>query len=153
MYPQLQNIDLIITPRPHDKFQLLAAHQLGHLSIRLLWSQHFSIMFFQLIVLTFISQLYRSSIDQLKDKHWPIEGAASQTVTHPTMTYVLYFTRTCVRRVFYMINYMLFSMHLQLCNWKLSLQQGTRPYVSGFPLGCCDYCDHSTLFLIVITAG
>ncbi len=41
-----------------------------------------------------------------------------------------------------MINY-IFSMHLQLSNGKkLSLQQETRPYVSGFPLGCCD---HSSL--------
>jgi hypothetical protein len=33
----------------------------------------------------------------------------------------------------------IFSMHLQLFNDKqLSLQQETRSYVSGFPLGCCD---------------
>jgi hypothetical protein len=40
---------------------------LGHLSIRLLWSQQLSIMFFQLAVLTVISQLYQSSIDQLQE--------------------------------------------------------------------------------------
>jgi len=38
----------------------------SHLSIRLLWSQPLSIMFFQLTVLTIISQLYRSSIDQVQ---------------------------------------------------------------------------------------
>jgi hypothetical protein len=43
-------------------------------------------------------------------------------------------------------------MHLQLSNEKpLLLQQETRPYVSGFPLGCCDHsyiecnCDHNSL--------
>jgi len=36
-----------------------------------------------------------------------------------------------------MINY-IFSTHLQLSNgMRLSLQQETRPYVGGFPLGCC----------------
>jgi hypothetical protein len=47
-----------------------------------------------------------------------------------------------------MINY-IFSTHLQLSNGKrLSLQQETRPYVGGFPLGCCD---QSALCVVVIT--
>jgi len=47
-----------------------------------------------------------------------------------------------------MINY-IFSPQLQLPNAKLLfLQQETRPYVCGFPLGCCD---HITLCVTVIT--
>jgi len=45
----------------------------------------------------------------------------------------------CVASILNMINY-IFSIHLQLSNGKwLSLQQETRHYVSGFPLGCCDH--------------
>jgi hypothetical protein len=39
----------------------------GHLSIRLLWSQQLFIKFFQLAVLTVISQLSGSNIDQLQE--------------------------------------------------------------------------------------
>jgi hypothetical protein len=47
--------------------------------------------------------------------------------------------RTCVPKVPNVINY-IFSTHLQVSNGKqLYLQQQTRPYVSGFPLGCCDH--------------
>jgi hypothetical protein len=53
------------------------------------------------------------------------------------------------RRVLKVINH-IFSTHLQLSNGKqLSLEQETRPYVSGFTLGCCN---HSTLCVTVITA-
>jgi hypothetical protein len=81
-------------------------------------------MFFQVAVLIVISQLYR-----------PIAGAvASQTVTHHTMTSVLSFTTTLVSRVANMINH-IFSPQFHLSYEKqLSLQQETRPYVSGFPL-------------------
>jgi hypothetical protein len=56
-----------------------------------------------------------------------------------------FFTRTCVPNVPNMINY-IFSTHLQL----LYLQQEWRPYVSDFPLGCCD---PNTLSVTVITAA
>jgi hypothetical protein len=45
--------------------QSMSIRNLGHLSIRLLCSQQLSIKFFQLAVLTVISQLSLSSIDQL----------------------------------------------------------------------------------------
>jgi hypothetical protein len=91
----------------------------------LLWSQQFSIMFFQLAVLTVILPLYWSR---------PIIArgvrAVSQTTTHHKMRSVLFFVRTCGPRVPNMINY-IFSTHLQLSNGKqLFLQQETRPYVS-----------------------
>jgi hypothetical protein len=53
---------------------------------------------------------------------------------------VLFFSmKTCVPRVLNMINY-IFPMHLEFSNenW-LSLQQETKPYVGGFPLGCGDH--------------
>jgi hypothetical protein len=61
-------------------------------------------------------------------KHWPIAGtvtAGNQTVTHHRVTWVLFFTRTCVPRVPNMTNY-IFSTHLQLSNgsdWPCSKKQ------------------------------
>jgi len=52
--------------------------------------------------------------------------------------HLFFFIRACVTRVPNPINYM-FTMHLHLSDGKcLSLQQETRPYDSGFPLGCCN---------------
>jgi hypothetical protein len=69
---------------------------------------------------------------------------------HLKMGICPFFMKTCVPRVPNMINY-IFSMHLQLSNGKkLSLQQEIRPYVSGFPLGCCD---HNILCVTVITVA
>jgi len=91
----------------------------------LLWSQQFSIMFFQLAVLTVISQLSWSRLIIARGVR-----AVSQTMTHHKMRSVLFFMRTCGPGVPNMINYM-FSTHLQLSNGKqLFLQQETRPYVS-----------------------
>jgi hypothetical protein len=66
----------------------------------------------------------------------------SQSVTHWIQYHLsFFFHENCVPRVPNMINY-IFSPKLQLSNgnWP-SLQNGTRPYVNGFPLG---FCDHST---------
>jgi len=84
-------------------------------------------MVFQLAVLTVISELYRARI----------AGAMNKSVTHHILT-SFFFIRACVPRVPNPINYM-FTMHLHLSDGKrLSLQQETRPYDSGFPLGCCN---------------
>jgi hypothetical protein len=50
----------------HDLSRLQKLHPLGNHSIRLLGSQQLSIMCFQLTVLIVISQLYRSSHNQLQ---------------------------------------------------------------------------------------
>jgi hypothetical protein len=58
--------------------------------------------------------------------------------------------RTCVLKVPTAINY-IFSTHLQVPSGKqLYLQQETTPYVSGFPLGCCD---HITMCVTLITGA
>jgi hypothetical protein len=111
----------------------------------LLWWQQPSVVAFHVVVLTVISQLYRSSIDQY-------ENLWVKQLIHHTLTFVLLFMRTCVPRVLSMINY-IFSQQLQLSNNKkrLFLLQllVTRQYVSGFPLGCCD---RNTMCVIEITA-
>jgi hypothetical protein len=62
----------------------------------------------------------------------------SKSVTQHILTSCFFFLRTCVPRVPNLINY-IFTIHLHLSDGKrLSLQQGTRPYDSGFPLGCCN---------------
>jgi len=93
----------------------------------------------------FSSGCAHSHLTTLLVKHWPIVGAlrdVSQTVTHHTMTSVIFFMRICVPKVLNTINYIILPQ-LQVFNGKwMSLQQEIRPYVSGFPLHCCD---HSSL--------
>ncbi len=56
--------------------------------------------------------------------------------------HLFFFSWIRVPKVLNMINYII-SPQLQVSNGKwMPLQQETRPYVSGFPLGCCD---HSSL--------
>jgi hypothetical protein len=82
------------------------------------------IMFFQLAVLTIISELLV--------KYMPIAPAESNCDS-PCNDICFLFVRTYVPGVPNMINY-IFSMHLQLSNGKqLFLQQETMPYGSGFP--------------------
>jgi hypothetical protein len=108
---------------------------LGHLSSRLLgswilWSQ-------QLCIILFKSCAHSA----LLVKHWPIAGtvrAGNQTVTHHRVTWVLFFTRTCVPRVPNMTNY-IFSTHLQLSNgsdWPCSKKQSLIS-VAAVIIACC----------------
>jgi hypothetical protein len=81
-------------------------------------------MFFQLVVLPVISQLYGS-----------MQIAGSVRVVSQLLTHIcpFFLMRTCITRVPNMINYV-FSMHVRLSNGKrVSMQQETRPYVSDFP--------------------
>jgi hypothetical protein len=58
--------------------------------------------------------------------------------------------RTCVPKGPNAIND-IFSTHMQISNGnQLYLQQETRPYVSGFPLGCSD---HITVCVTLITGA
>jgi hypothetical protein len=87
-------------------------------------------MVVQLAVLTVISELYRSGIDQLQE----VWVKVSLTI----YWHLFFFIRTCVPRVPKMINN-IFTIHLHLSDGKsLSLQQETRPYDSGFRLGFCN---------------
>jgi len=83
---------------------------------------------------SFFSKLCSQSshLTALPVKHWLIAEVVRQTVTHYKVAYVFF----SWERVFLdMINY-IFSTHLQLSNGEpVSLQQETRLYVSGFPLG------------------
>ncbi len=102
------------------------AEKLGHLSIRLLWSHQLSFMFFQQAVLIVISQLYRSSIDQLLldklQKVWELRVKMWPTIQWHSSFFLM---RICVPRVPNMINY-IFSPYLQLSNGKwLFLQKKT----------------------------
>jgi hypothetical protein len=61
--------------------------------------------------------------------------AASQTVTHHKVTSVLFSSDHVLPELLTWLTNMFSKL--------LSLEQETRPYVSGFPLGCCD---HKTLW-------
>jgi hypothetical protein len=74
-------------------------------------------------------------------KHWSIARAESQTNCDSPYKWHLswiFKIRTCVPRVPNMINYMFFiTVVADFSNGKwLSIQQETRPYIIGFPLGC-----------------
>jgi hypothetical protein len=60
----------------------------------------------------------------------------NKTVTRHKMTNSSFFLpmKTCVPRVANMIINYIFSTHLQF-----PAPRKTRPYVSGFSLGCCDH--------------
>jgi hypothetical protein len=104
---------------------------------RFLWSQQLSIMFFQLAVLTVISQLYPSSVDQLQ-KRWVQLWLIIQWVTY------VFFLRTLfpVEFLTWLIAYFQHTFLQALLWWKVTVPvtRKTRPYVSGSPLGSC--CDH-----------
>jgi hypothetical protein len=89
----------------------------------------------------------QSAPSALLIKHWPNAralGAASQTMTLHKMTFVLFSNGNMFPLFLTLINYIL-SVRLQLSNgMHLYKQQETRPYVSGFPWGCCDQSSECT---------
>jgi len=101
-------------------------HVLGHLSIRLLWCLHSSFPYFlRLPVLIVTSQLFRSTIDQMQEV-W---------VQLRLSWHFLSFFHDCVVFQICSSNWHVFNSVAAL----MFLQQETRPYVSGFPLRCCDH--------------